>query len=124
MPEERLAPAGHLTHPSSASSPGLLLWALGRLASVRAAHVPGILNVAADMLLKEGPPPWDWSLHPQVVQHLCDKIGRAQVDLFASLDNAHCHLWYSVSEPPGALGLDALAHDWPGLELTHSPLFP
>ena len=66
-----------------------LLWAQGRLASLRAAHVPGILNVAADMISKEGLPPWDWSLHPQVVQHLWDKFGRVQVNLFPFLDNAH-----------------------------------
>ena len=47
-----------------------LLWAQGHLASLHAAHLPAILNVAVDMLPREGPPPWDWSLHPQVVQHL------------------------------------------------------
>jgi hypothetical protein len=67
----------------------LLLWAQGRLVYLHVAHVPGILNVSVDMLSKEGPPPWDWSLHPQVVQHLWDKFGRVQMDLFASLDNAH-----------------------------------
>lgn len=90
----------------------LHLWAQGRLASLRAAYVPGILNVAADMISKEGLPPWDWGLHPQVLQHLWDKFGRVQVNLFAFLDNAHCHLLYSMSEPPGPLGLDTLAHDW------------
>ena len=46
-----------------------------------------------------------------MVQHLWDKFVRVQVNLFASLDNEHCPLWYSMSEPPGPLGLDALAHD-------------
>ena len=62
-------------------------------------------------------------LESQVVQHLWDKFRRAQMDLFASLSNAHCPMWYSMSEPPGHLSLDTLAHDWPGLELyTFPPL--
>ncbi|XP_045545921.1 uncharacterized protein [Salmo salar] len=48
----------------------------------------------------------------------CSTCGTSlEVDLFASLGNAHC--------PPGPLNLDALAHDWPGLELyAFPPLFP
>ena len=59
-----------------------------------------------------------------MLKHLWDKFGRAQVDLFASLDNAHHPLWYSMLEPPGPLGLDALAPDWPGLELYAFSPFP
>jgi hypothetical protein len=43
------------------------------------------------------------------------------VDWSAFLGNAHCPLWYSMSDPSGPLGLDALAHDWPGLELYAFP---
>ncbi|XP_045545924.1 uncharacterized protein [Salmo salar] len=67
----------------------------------------------------EVPPPLSYGMGaPSLVQHLCDKFGRVQVDLFASLDNAHCPLWYST----GPLGLDAVAHNWPGLELYDFPL--
>jgi hypothetical protein len=41
------------------------------------------------------------------------------MDLFASLSNAH----YPMSEPPGHLSLDTLAHDCPGLELYAFPPF-
>lgn len=102
----------------------LLLWAHTHLMSLRAAHVPGILNRAADMLSRDGPREGDWRLHPQVVLQLWDRFGRAQVDLFASQDNTHCPSWFSMSDPPGPLGLDALAHDWPMTMLYAFPPFP
>ncbi len=78
---------------------------------LRAVHVPGELNRAADKLSRQPALPGEWRLHPEVVQLIWRRFGDAQVDLFASPDTSHCHLFYSLSE--GTLGTDALAHSWP-----------
>ncbi|XDV26804.1 hypothetical protein PO909_030435 [Leuciscus waleckii] len=68
----------------------LLVWAQCNLRSLRAAHVPGILNIGPDRLSRNNVPAGEWSLHPQTVHLLWKKFGRAEVDLFASQENAHC----------------------------------
>ncbi len=89
----------------------LLLWSQKHLRSLRAVHIPGELNRAADELSRQPALPGEWWLHPEVVQLIWRRFGDAQVDLFASPDTFHCQLFYSLSE--GTLGTDALAHSWP-----------
>ncbi|KAL0177701.1 hypothetical protein M9458_026595, partial [Cirrhinus mrigala] len=89
----------------------LLLWSQTRLKSLRAVHIPGELNRAADQLSRQPTHPGEWQLHPQTVQLIWSRFGEAQIDLFASPDSSHCQLYYSLSEAP--LGRDALAHSWP-----------
>ncbi|CAM4634692.1 unnamed protein product [Leuciscus chuanchicus] len=89
----------------------LLIWSQKHLRSLRAIYIPGDLDRAADELSRLRPLPGEWRLHPQTVQLIWDQFGDAQVDLFASYDSSHCHLFYSLTE--GTLGTDALAHSWP-----------
>ncbi|KAL0150698.1 hypothetical protein M9458_054002 [Cirrhinus mrigala] len=89
----------------------LLLWSQKRLKSLRAVHIPGELNRAADQLSRQPTHPGEWRLHPQTVQLIWSRFGEAQIDLFASPESSHCQLYYSLSEAP--LGRDALAHSWP-----------
>ncbi len=89
----------------------LILWSQKHLRSLRAVHIPGELNRAADELSRQPALPGEWRLHPEVVQLIWRRFGDAQVDLFASPDTSHCHLFYSLSE--GTLSTDALAHSWP-----------
>ncbi len=88
----------------------LLLWSQKHLRSLRAIHIPGVLNRAADELSRAALP-GEWRLHPQAVQLIWSRIGVAQVDLFASLETTHCQWFYSLTE--ATLGTDALAHSWP-----------
>ncbi len=88
----------------------LLLWSRKHLRSLRAIHIPGLLNRTADELSRAALP-GEWRLHPQMVQLIWRRFGLAQVDLFASLETSHCQLFYSLTE--GTLGTDALAHSWP-----------
>ncbi len=88
----------------------LLLWSQKHLRSLRAVHVPGELNRAADKLSHQPALPGEWRLHPEVLQLIWRCFGDAQVDLFASPDMFHCQLFFSLSE--GTLGTDALAHSW------------
>lgn len=102
----------------------LLLWALPRLRSVRAVHLPGVENCAADLLSRQRPPPGEWRLNPEVVRMIWGRFGVAQVDLFASRSTTHCLQWFSLSEPDSPLGQDALAHPWPDCLLYAFPPLP
>ncbi|KAK5930500.1 hypothetical protein CgunFtcFv8_026728 [Champsocephalus gunnari] len=101
----------------------LILWSSGRLLSLRATHVPGVLNLGADLLSRGAPLYADWTLHPRIVSQLWVRYGRATVDLFASRENAQCQLFFSMRDLNAPLGVDALAHVWPsGLLYAFPPL--
>lgn len=91
----------------------LILWSSCRLLSLRATHVPGILNTGADLLSRGGPVYGEWTLHPEIVEQIWARYGRAAVDLFASRENAQCALFYSLRSMDAPLGVDALARAWP-----------
>jgi len=91
----------------------LILWSSAHFLSLRATHVPGDLNTGADLLSRGAPVYGEWTLHPQVVEQIWARYGRAQIDLFASRENARCELFFSLSILNAPLGVDALAHAWP-----------
>ncbi len=93
----------------------LLRWAQLNLHSLRTTHVPGKLNLGADMLSQRNVPSDKWTLHPQTVLEIWGIFGRPEVDLFASEDYTHCQTYFSKDR-------DALAHDWPNLLLCAFPL--
>ncbi|XP_056593677.1 uncharacterized protein LOC130412904 [Triplophysa dalaica] len=93
----------------------LLLWADRHLLSVRAVHIPGRLNCGADMLSREGLPHGEWRLHPDSVRSIWERFGTAEVDLFATSENAHCPLYFSLTHSP--MGSDALTVRWPNVRL-------
>lgn len=59
-----------------------------------------------------------------MVHNIWDIFGRAQVDLFATEESAHCPLWFSLMEESSPLGQDALSHDWPDSLLYAFPPMP
>lgn len=91
----------------------LIMWASSHLLSLRATHIPGVLNRGADLLSRGNPRYRDWKLHSGVVAQIWEKYGKAVVDLFASREDAQCHLYYSLADQSAPLGMDALAHEWP-----------
>ncbi|XP_041961423.1 uncharacterized protein LOC121719692 [Alosa sapidissima] len=92
----------------------LLLWTeRNGILSLRAVHIPGRINVGADLLSRGSPRAVDWRLHPQVVEEIWTCFGKADVDLFASRQNTQCPLWFSLGGDSPPLGVDALAHPWP-----------
>ncbi|KAK7898546.1 hypothetical protein WMY93_019399 [Mugilogobius chulae] len=105
---------GGLRSPSlHARARQLLLWAQSEGVSLRAFHLPGPLNTAADLLSRGAPHPGEWRLHTQVVSQIWCRFGQALVDLFATEENSHCPLWFSMTGPPGPLGTDAMSQIWP-----------
>ncbi|KAK5924745.1 hypothetical protein CgunFtcFv8_017331 [Champsocephalus gunnari] len=91
----------------------LILWSGRRLLSLRATHIPGVMNLGAELLSRGAPLYADWTLHPRIVSQLWVRYGRAAVDLFISKENAQCQLFFSMRDLNAPLGVDALAHDWP-----------
>ncbi|KAL0177470.1 hypothetical protein M9458_026364 [Cirrhinus mrigala] len=91
----------------------ILVWSQDKLLSLRAVHIPGHLNVGADVLSRQGPRPGEWMLHPEVVKQIWEIFGPAQVDLFATRENTQFH--------PAPLGLDAMVQTWPRLRLYAFP---
>ena len=101
----------------------LLTWAWPRLSSLRAVHIPGVENRAADILSRTGPLPGEWRLSAEVISQIWMRYGVAHVDLFASAETTHCPEWYSLTGQGGSLGLDALSQEWPtGLLYAFPPL--
>ncbi|KAI2654619.1 ORF V: Enzymatic polyprotein [Labeo rohita] len=91
---------GLRSHRMSQLACHLLLWSQTRLKSLRAVHMPGELNRAADQLSRQPTHLGEWQLHPQTVQLIWSRFGEAQIDLFASPESSHCQLYYSLSEAP------------------------
>ncbi len=98
----------------------LLLWSQDKFLSLRAVHVPGVLNLAADFLSRQKLKPGEWMLNRQTVSQIWDLFGKAEVDLFASQESSQCPLWFSLSFPT-TLGIDAFAHPWPNVSLYEFP---
>ncbi len=98
----------------------LLLWSQDKFLSLRAVHVPGILNLAADFLSRQKLRPGEWMLNRQTISQIWDLFGKAEVDLFASQESSQCPLWFSLSFPM-TLGIDAFAHPWPNVSLYACP---
>ncbi len=90
----------------------LLLWSQDKFLSLRAVHVPGVLNLADDFLSRQKLKPGEWMLNRQTVSQIWDLFGKAEVDLFASQESSQCPLWFSLNFPT-TLGIDAFAHPWP-----------
>ncbi len=98
----------------------LLLLSQDKFLSLRAVHVPGVLNLAADFLSRQKLRPGEWMLNRQTVAQIWDLFGEAEVDLFASQESFQCPLWFSMSSP-APLGIDAFAHPWPNVRLYTFP---
>ncbi len=98
----------------------LLLWSQDKFLSLRAVHVLGVLNLAADFLSRQKLKPGEWMLNRQTVSQIWDLFGKAEVDLFASQESSQCPLWFSLSFLT-TLGIDAFTHPWPNVSLYMFP---
>ena len=84
--------------------------------TLKARHIPGCLNVMADLLSRSNQvQSTEWSLHPQVFKQVCQKWFTPHVDLFATHLNHKLPLYVSPIPDPRAWDIDALNIDWTNL---------
>ena len=83
--------------------------------TLKARHIPGCLNVMADLLSRSNQvQSTEWSLHPQVFKQICQKF-TPRVDLFATHLNHKLPLYVPSVPDPKAWDIDALNINWTGL---------
>ena len=83
---------------------------------LKARHIPGCLNVMADVLSRSNQvQSTEWSLHPQVFKQICQKWFSPHVDLFATHLNHKLPLYVSPIPDQKAWDIDALNINWTGL---------
>ena len=84
--------------------------------TLKARHIPGCLNVMADLLSRSNKVQLtEWSLHPHVFEQICQKWFTPYVDLFATHLNHKLPLYVSPIPDPKAWDIDALNINWTGL---------
>lgn len=66
----------------------------------------------------------EWRLHPDVVQLIWQRFGKAEVDLFTSELTTHCHGWFARSEKIQPTGTGCISLEWPCCLLYAFPPFP
>ena len=87
----------------------IMTWCHRYHITLKAKHIPGCLNVMADLLSRSNQvQSTEWSLHPQVFKQICHKWFTPHVDLFAT------HLNHKLPLPK-AWDIDALNINWMGL---------
>ena len=84
--------------------------------TLKARHIPGCLNVMADLLSRSNQvQSTEWSLHPQVFKQICQKWFTPHVDLYATHLNHKLPLYVSPVPDPKAWDIDALNINWTNL---------
>ena len=94
----------------------IMTWCHRYHITLKARHIPGCLNVMADLLSRSNQvQSTEWSLHPQVFKQICQKWFTPHVDLFATHLNHKLSLYVSSIPDPKAWDIDALNINWTGL---------
>ena len=75
-------------------------------------YVPSELNVIADWECRHTWDSSEWKLYPQILQQICNKLGKPQIDLFASRISHQLPRYMSRKPEPGRDATNALQRDW------------
>ena len=94
----------------------IMTWCHHSHITLKARHIPGCLNVIADVLSRSNQVQLtEWSLHPQVFKQICQRWFTPHVDLFATYLNHKLPLYVSPIPDPKAWDIHALNINWTGL---------
>jgi len=94
----------------------LFSWADDHQIILSAQHIPGRLNVLADLLSRRHQViHTEWSLCPQVASQIWRLWGQPHLDLFATAANAKLPTFVSPYPDPRAWDTDALSLSWRGM---------
>ncbi|KAJ8043466.1 hypothetical protein HOLleu_10559 [Holothuria leucospilota] len=98
-------------------------WCRKRNIWLTAAHLPGKLNVEADVLSRQFNDKTEWMLNRGVFKQIVDRFGQPEVDLFASRLNKQVNRFVSWLPDPEAEAIDAFTLDWGDLNFYAFPPF-
>ena len=91
----------------------IMTWCHHYQITLKARHIPGYLNVMADLLSRSNQvQSTEWSLHPQVFKQICQKWFTPHVDLFATRLNHKLPLYVSPVQEQNAWDIDGLNIKW------------
>jgi hypothetical protein len=94
----------------------ILVWAQSCAIHLKARHIPGRLNVLADLLSRRHQViPTEWMLHVGVFKMICSTWGTPHIDLFATYMNHQVPTYVSPMPDPRAYAVDALSMSWAGM---------
>ena len=94
----------------------IMTWCHHYQITLKARHIPGCLNVKADLLSRSNQVQLtEWSLHPQEFHQICQKWFTPHVDLFTTHLNHKLPLYVPPFPDPNAWDIDALNINWTGL---------
>ena len=94
----------------------IMTWCHHYHITLKARHIPGCLNVMADILSRSNQGlSTEWSLHPQVFKQFCQMWFTPHVDLFTTHLNHNLPLYVSPVPDPNAWDIDALNINWTAL---------
>ena len=99
----------------------IMTWCHRYHITLKAIHIPGCLNVMADLSRLNQVQSTEWSLHPPVFKQICQKWFTPHVDLFATYLNHKLPLYMSPVPDPNAWDIDALNLNWTGLTANAYP---
>ena len=94
----------------------IMTWCHHYQITLKARHIPGCLNVMADLLSRSNQvESTEWSLHPQVFKQICLKWFTPHVDLFSTHLSHKVPLYVSPDPDQNAWDIDAVNINWTGL---------
>ena len=94
----------------------IMTWCHHYQITLKARHIPGFLNVMADLLSRSNQvQSTEWSPHPQVFKQICLKWFTPHVDLFATRLNHKVPPYISPVPDQNAWDIDVLNINWSGL---------
>ena len=100
----------------------ILTWTKRNNITLSAKHIPGCLNVMADLLSRSHKVlNTEWSLNPQIFRELTKKLGTPNIDMFATYLNNKLPTYVSPFPDPAAWAMDAMSIDWTDLHLYAYP---
>ena len=101
----------------------ILTWCTRKQVTLKSRHIPGRLNVVADMLSRLGETSQtEWSLLPEVFQTICSGWHQPLLELFATRFNNKLPLFVPPVPDPLASAVDAHSLPWEDLDAYAFPL--
>ena len=89
------------------------LWAINRNITLSAEYLPGVYNTTADRESRTVDSlDTEWMLKELIYDQVCHKLGKPDIDLFASRLNCQMKHYMSWKPDPGACAVDAFVHPW------------